>query len=229
MKTDFVHTSCIDRLAPRDFQFIEEIFPGDHRPETLHALLADREMLVALLDHNTLFQAVIDLPMPLAITPQLYFFVLVRKSFTRAGIEDVDLADYVAATLAGHASGRSLGSAPVPGDRPDLDFTYHVDFIESMTGLSDSEQFFLHVQCGNHFLVLTGLFPNFLDHRAERRGAPGLNYYENVARTAFLIAADHPLACEFDLNGVYPRLADSFRQTRQALNHLADDYLFLGS
>ena len=77
--------------------------------------------------------------------------------------------------------------------------------------------------------MLTGLFPKFLEHRAERRGAPGVNYYEGVARSAFLAAGDHPLADEFAVRTIYPRLAECLSETRLALNRMAEDYLFLGS
>lgn len=224
-----VPTSCRERLQPRDFEFILTALTGrpQARPEDLAALFDDPGSLTAILDHDRLVKAVLELPFPLGISPQLYFYVLVRRSLKQAGIDDVEIADYVAATLAAHAAGSPLGSTR--GRRPDTDFTYHIDFIEKLEGLGEYDRFFLEVQCGNHFLVLTGLFPRFLEQRADRRGAPGLRYYEGVARHAFLVASDHPLAAEFAVSGVYHRLAECFGETRRALNRMADDYLFLGS
>jgi hypothetical protein len=98
-----------------------------------------------------------------------------------------------------------------------------------MNEASPSERFFLEVQCGNRFLVLTGLFPRFLERRAERRGAPGLGYYESVARHSFRTAGQHPLAEEYAVREVYGRLAECFTETRRALNRMADERLFLGS
>ena len=222
-----VATSCLDRLRPRDFTFLEESFSGGRgSPGDLESLFADADSLAALLDHDVIFRAVLELAYPLSISPELYFFVLVRRSLKNAGIEEVEIADYVAATLADHAGRRPLGLGR--RDRLDFDFTYHVDFIEEKNGLSGYERFFLEVQCGNHFMVLTGLFPGFLEHRADRRGAPGVDYYEGVARSAFLAASDHPLADEFAVRSLYPRLAERFAQTRRALNRMAEDYLFLG-
>lgn len=224
-----VPTSCRERLQPRDFEFIHTALTGrpGGRPEDLASLFDDPESLTAILDHDRLARAVLELPFPLAISPQLYFYVLVRRSLKQAGIDDVEVADYVAATLAAHAGGSPLGVTR--GRRPDTDFTYHVDFIEKREGLGDYDRFFLEVQCGNHFLVLTGLFPRFLEHRAERRGAPGLRYYEGVARHAFAVAGGHPLAAEFAVSGVYHRLAECFGETRRALNRMAEEMLFLGS
>ncbi|MCB1230762.1 MAG: hypothetical protein KDN19_10875 [Verrucomicrobiae bacterium] len=223
-----VTTSCRERLQPRDFEFILDVMTAGRGGRwQLESLFEDPDSLLAVLDHEQLVKAVLELPFPLAISPELYFFILVRRSLKHAGIDDVDIADYVAATLASHAGGNPLGT--MKSDRPDADFTYHVDFLREFEGLSDYDRFFLEVQCGNHFLVLTGLFPKFLEHRADRRGAPGVGYYEGVARSAFLKAGGHPLADEFAVRSIYPRLAECFTETRRALNRMAEDYLFLGS
>ena len=169
----------------------------------------------------------IELADPLSISPEFYFFVLVRHSLQNAGIEDIEIADYVAATLSEHARGKPLGIRSAK--RPEADFTYHIDFIEELDGLSPTDRFFLHVQCGNHFLVLTGLFPGMLRHRAKRRGAPGVRYYEGVARSAFLAAGDNPVAEEYAVAEVYERLAGQFGKTRRALNRMAEEFLFLGA
>ena len=73
------------------------------------------------------------------------------------------------------------------------------------------------------------IIPGFIENRANHRGATQVDYYQEAARCAFKWAAKHPLANEFDLENVYPVLADKFDDTRKALNHLANDYLFLGN
>jgi hypothetical protein len=164
---------------------------------------------------------------PLSISPEFYFFLLVDHSFQEAGITDLAIIDYVAATLARHGAPSEVTRAQI--DRPDRDFTYHLDFVEAMEGLHGYDRYFLQVRCGNQFLVMTGLFPGFLEERARRRGAPGLSYYESVARQAFLAAGEHPLAEEFRLQRMYPRLADCFPDARLALNRMSEKYLFLDS
>jgi hypothetical protein len=224
-----VPTSCRERLQPRDFEFITTVLAGGDRGATFLAeLFEEADSLAVVLDQDKLLRAVLELPSPLSISPELYFYVIVRRSLKDAGIDDLEIADYVAATLADHAGG-GHHSASRGGDLPEAEFTYHVDFIEKMTDLSSTERFFLEVQCGNRFLVLTGLFPHFLTRRAVRRGAPGLDYYEGVARQAFLIAGRHPLADEFAVREVYRRLGDCFTETRRALNRMAEERLFLGS
>ncbi len=224
-----VPTSCRERLQPRDFEFIVSALAGGDREgvKFLTELLSEPGSLTALLDHDRLLQAVFELPAPLAISPELYFYTIVRRSLKDAGIDDVDIADYVAATLAESAGGSFCQGNP--GKMPDVEFTYHVDIFEKMSDASPTERFFLEVQCGNRFLVLTGLFPRFLERRAGRRGAPGLGYYEGVARNAFLLAGRHPLAEEFAVRDIFRRLGDCFSETRRALNRMADEMLFLGA
>lgn len=218
--------SCLDRLSSCDFEFLTEtVFesPGD---EALFRLLGERDTLLAVLDHERVFAQIVGISFPLLISPELYFYVLVRRSLLDAGINEVRIADYVAAIMAGHAGGAMSGSEGPT--RPDLNFDYHVDFVESLASASPYERFFLQVACGNRFLILTGLFPRFLEARSVRRGAPGLGYYEEVARNAFLTAGEHPLADEFDLRTVYAPLASLLVETRCALNRMAEEFLFLG-
>lgn len=223
-----VPTHCRGRLQPRDFEFIVATLAGGvHEAGFLRELFEEPAALSIVLEDPRLFQAVMELTAPLAITPELYFYVLVRRSLVDAGISDVAIADYVAATLASHAGGGlSRGGE---GRRPEAEFTYHVDIVERLSEASASERFFLEVQCGNRFLVLTGLFPRFLERRAERRGAPGLDYYEGVARQSFRLAGRHPLAAEYAVSEIYGRLADCFPETRRALNRMAEGRLFLGA
>jgi len=219
--------SCRLNLQPRDLEFISQLLTGDSQADqALGSLLSDPGTLDAVLDQPAIFQALIDQPDPLLVSPELYFYVLVRHQLKRAGIDDPAVADYVAATLAAH-TGTVAKSGGQTVSRPGADFSYHIEFIEEMAGLSPTERFFLQVRCGNHLLVLTGLFPNFLRRRAERRGAPGVRYYEGVAREAFLTAGSHPLAHEFDVAEVYAQLTDCFRAMRKALNQMAEDYLFI--
>jgi hypothetical protein len=221
-------TSCRSRLQERDFEFIAHTLTGTSlESSSLAKLLSDPDTLDSVLEQPQLFRAIIELIDPLSISPELYFFVLVRHNLKHAGIDDIEIADYVAVTLSDHARCNPLANRK--GRRPEADFAYHIDFIEELSGLSATERFFLQVQCGNHFLVLTGLFPRMLRHRARRRGAPGVRYYEGVAREAFLAAGDHPLAEEFAVAEVYERLAGRFGETRRALNRMAEEYLFLGS
>lgn len=222
--------SCRARLQRRDFVFIAEaltgVGPGGANPDTLLGLATEESTLNLFLDDPKLLRAILTIRYPISITPELYFYVLVRHALTEAGIDHVELADYVAATLANEASGYSREP---DGPNQLSGASYHVDFVQAIRNANTRERFFLHVSCGNRFLVLTGLFPKFLQRREERRGAPGLDYYEGVARESFRSASGHPLAGEFAVSEVLQLLAEVMPRARRALNRLSSEYLFLGA
>ena len=224
-----VPVNCRLRFQPKDFEFIATTLANGNvqKAGVVLSLTEDADSLEAMLDHEKLLNAVVSLKSPLRITPELYFYVLVRHVLKEAAVSHLGLVDYVAATLADFASGES----PMRPRRGE-EFTavpYHIDFIEALNSASNYEQFYLHVKCGNQFMVLTGLFPRFLERREESRGAPGVQYYEGVARDSFRAAAQHPLANEFDLGEVYLLLSKQFPRTRLALNRMVREFLWLGN
>lgn len=224
-----VPVNCRIRFQPKDFDFIAHILSDGNSQKAgiILSLTEDADSLDALLDHEKLLQAVVSLRSPLRITPELYFYVLVRHVLKEAAVSHLGLVDYVAATLADFASGESP-MRPRRGEEFSA-VPYHIDFIEALNSASTYEQFYLHVKCGNQFMVLTGLFPRFLERREESRGAPGVHYYEGVARDSFRAAAQHPLANEFDLAEVYLLLSAHFPRTRLALNRMVREFLWLGN
>ena len=100
--------------------------------------------------------------------------------------------------------------------------------MTSIAKANGHDRFFLHVQCANQFLVLTSLYPEHLKRRAERRGAPGLDYYEGVVISHLLAASQHRLAEEFALDDLLSMLAQAFPPVRRAMNHTVREYLNLG-
>ena len=219
---------CLDRLRRRDFEFIASVLapePSRDR-EALFLLLSHPDSLRQVLEEERLHRAILELAMPLKISPELYFYVLVRRALKEADIHAIGVAEYVAATMAQSAYGDLARSSALPLES---DIDYHIDILQAIDRATPYERFFLQVRCGNRFMILTGLFPKFIRKRRQRRGAPGVRFYEEVARRAFVHASHHPLAEEFALAGVYQSLAEVLSDTRQALNHLADCYLFLDS
>jgi len=224
MKPDPHH--CRSHLTSGDWSFVASALTGDESNErALRSLMSDSETLDQVLDQAQLLKAVLEMREIVAISPELYFYILMRHAMTDAGIEDRSLADYVAAVMADAARGNRFARR---GEQT-LEFTYHVDFLKALDGASPQDRFHLQVHCGNQFLILTGLFPQFLNARAARRGAPDLAYYEGVARNAFRDAGAHPLADEFGVGEVYRQLSGAFGQTRRILNRMAAEYLFLGA
>ncbi|MGH7506452.1 MAG: hypothetical protein ACRELX_12405, partial [Longimicrobiales bacterium] len=82
------------------------------------------------------------------------------------------------------------------------------------------------VHLGEHALWLSGLFPDHITARVQRRGAPGLTYYEALGSTGFRMAADYRDAERHGLDRVYRDCAESFPALRVALNRIADRHIF---
>jgi hypothetical protein len=72
------------------------------------------------------------------------------------------------------------------------------------------------------------VFPDRIRFRTERKGAPGLHYYEGVGRANFRAASDHYLARKYELDAIFDTLAERFQETRLALNDLREHLLSLG-
>ncbi len=220
-------TGCQYRFTPTDWQFIIETLGLDERGrESLGSLTDDPDSVRHILDHPKLFEAVIINRRAAVMSANLFFFVLVRHTLKRIGVEDLEVADYVAVVCAEFG----LPSAnPVSQKQPDQPGLYNLDYMQALDKARGPERFFIHVQCANRFLVLTCLYPTFLHRRAERRGAPDLEYYEQVVVNHLDAAGRHVLAEEFALHDVLVSLAEAFPPVRRAMNYTLREYLNLGS
>lgn len=209
------------RLSEQDLRFVTETLAGEGAgTEAVLSLLADRETADALLDHPRLLERALHDGGSLLFSEFLYFYLLVRRVFRDRKIDDPEIADYVAGALADYSRDfrRSTGT------RSALPFVVDLaEELENAAGVYD--RFFLSVRTGNLLIVATGLFHDHLRAREERRGAPGLRYYEDFGAGLFREAGNHPLAREFLLEDPLRRIGESFSSTRRALNRLSDQFL----
>ncbi|MEM6911306.1 MAG: hypothetical protein AAF555_06945 [Verrucomicrobiota bacterium] len=218
----WILSGCRHRLTPRDFAFLQTILAADAEPEPWQRFFREEQALAEILDDERLFRALGDHPFSLQISPQLYFYLLVRHFLREAGIEDRDVADFVAAVLAdriGSPAGAALTG--IPGG-----WTHTTDFLALLSGAGEERRFEIYLAAGNQFLILTGLFPNYLRRRRDRAGAPGVRYYEGFARQAYQALGQHRLA-DPPTRQVLGRLVNSLTETRQSLNRMAENCLFL--
>ena len=84
----------------------------------------------------------------------------------------------------------------------------------------------MRTHLGNYALWLSGIFPDFIEQRRWRRGGPDLDYYEEMGRRGFQLAADHRLAEEHGLATLYRHGGRSLRLLRTALNAVSDTLFF---
>jgi hypothetical protein len=155
----------------------------------------------------------------LRVSPHLYFYVLVRQVLRRSGLEDRRVADYVAELLT-EFSREERARCVTPGGLGRLD--YFFDMLTALEKADDHTAFWIRAHIGNYSLFLSGVFPEHVRHRWERRGAPGLRYYQELGRANYRAASNHRLAAKYELADVFDTLSQRFEPTRIALNDLSE-------
>jgi hypothetical protein len=153
----------------------------------------------------------------------LVFYLLVRHALLAREIFDRQLADYTAALLLEFGK---AGRAHRIGQWEEQQFFYLADILAELERARGEREFLLRVHLGNFALWLSGVFPDHITHRVQRRGAPPLAYYEELGSRGFRSAAGMELALRHGLGDVLVRAADEFSNVRSALNSLSDALFF---
>lgn len=180
--------------------------------------------LDSLLDHPEVLPALMEGGGIRAIPAHLAFYVMVRHTLLESGVDDPVIADYVAALLTDFGQGgRAFRIAPYD----DRSYHYLVDLIADLEEeSSEQRQFLLRAHLGNYSLWLAGLFPDYVIARVHKKGAPGLDYYEDLGSAGYRLASECELAGRYDLVRVYRDCAERFRDVRRALNRMSDRFFF---
>lgn len=179
--------------------------------------------LDALLDEPALLRAMLATPRGAHASASLFAYVVVRHTMLGEGERDRMLADYAAAVLL-HFGVRDRAHRVSETD----DETY--DTLAALMGAADDPDprraFLVQAHLGNYALWLSGMFPDHITYRQWRRGGPTMEYFEQMGRRGFQLAANHRLASEHGLAPLFGRAADRFAIMRIALNRLSDALLF---
>lgn len=216
--------SCRRRFTEADFDFVAlALAPGGPSCH-LAKLWQDPDGLREMLDLKEVFCRLIDSPTTVRVSPRFYFYLLVRHTFLQAGLADAELADYVAGVMAK----RVCTDAADPLQDVTRGFTHAGEFLAFISPAKGRMRFHLQVAAGNQFLVLTGLYPQFLKRRSEKGEAPDLEFYEAFAQRSFRSAAANRLATDKASRNLLGALADAMPVARRSLNRVAEEFVFLG-
>jgi len=155
--------------------------------------------------------------------PAVVIYVLVRQALLEAGIRETGTADYVATLVLAFGSGDR--AYRVTSDATER-FGYLVDLVGRLRDADQREAFLLRSHLGNYALWLAGLFPDYLEARVRRRGAPSIRYYEAMGAAGYRMAADTTQARNLGVDGVLLGVAGTFQGVRESLNLLSDRYFW---
>lgn len=211
-------------LTRRDAQLAARLIACESSAELerLEARLAD-EGIDVLLDDPRLPNALLEQRRGALASLPLFMYVMVRHALRRAGEEDRPLADYVTSVLLHFAA---HGRAERVAEADDEVYTALFELSEDVDDPDVRRSFLVRTHLGNYALWLSGLFPDRIEAQRWRRGGPDLQYYEQLGRRGFQLAADHRLAEQHGLATLYATAAERFGLLRVALNGVSDSLLF---
>lgn len=219
-----IQANCRARFTAADFDFVVRTLARSQKDHvSLVDLLSDSDTRDNVLDHPRLVDAILSSANHLAISSQFYFYVLARHVLRQSGLSDRKLCDYVGSLLETFSRANVLSAPHTPGERGRQ---YLSDMLIALTHATPEQAFLLRAHVGNYSLFISGIFHENTQHRS-RRGAPDMNFYEQVGRTNYQLVSSHATARRCELNDVYEELADRFHDVRLALNQLSDQLLNL--
>jgi hypothetical protein len=185
-------------------------------------MLRDRG-LDGLLDDPRLLTALMEARQGAVASYSLFSYVIVRHALRSVGEEDRVLADYVASILL-HFGLRERARRVSESD--DEAYDTLAELLNGAESGDAQRAFLVRAHLGNYALWLSGMFPEHIAARHYRRGAPDLDYYEEMGRRGYALAAGHRLASEHGLVPLYEAAAERFPLLRIALNRVSDRFLF---
>ncbi|MEP6730915.1 MAG: hypothetical protein ABJE10_09765, partial [bacterium] len=195
---------------------------SDSERAQIDELLTDRG-IDAVLDDPRLPAALLRSRQGACASLPLFAYVMVRHSLKRLGEEDRRLADYVASLFL-HFGMRDRANRVGASD--DQMYDTLVQLASDVDDPDGRRSFLVRTHLGNYALWLSGLYPDYIERRRWRRGGPDLDYYEEMGRRGFRLAADHRLAEDHGLATLYATAAERFGLLRAALNDVSDALLF---
>lgn len=222
-----IQANCRAQFTADDFSFVVRVLAKSQRDAvSLVSLLSDEAERDAILDHDLIYNSVVDQAGCLQVSAAFYFYILTRRVLQRASLDERALTDYVAAVLLAFSHINQL-RGPDEKSPTARNFTYVSDLLTQINSCSPEQAFILRTHLGNYTLFFSGMFLERVQSHEQRRGAPGIGFYESVGQSSYLSVAQHPQARRSDLHAIFELLGTEFRRVRLALNNLTDTLLHL--
>lgn len=183
---------------------------------------ADGARGLELLDHPALPGLLLTEP-DVRVPANLVIYCLIRNAFLQRGIAERDVADFATGLVLTFGEGTRAWTVP---REPDVDGRYLTDILIAARDADPAGRFLLYSHLGHYSLWLCGLFPGHIVHRANRRGAPEIGYYDAMGAGRYMEAAKHPMAESTATGELLAALGRRFVQVRSALNLVSSNHFF---
>jgi len=219
-----VLTGVRGTLRRDDAQLALRLIGRESRDEYEQAETMLRDFgLDSLLDDPRLVRGLLEQGLGASASYRLFSYVIVRHALFAVGEADRSLADYVGSIfLEFGLRKRALRVAEVD----DEEWTTLSALAAQSRQADPRRALLVQAHLGNYALWLSGIFPDYIESRRHRRGAPPIDYYEDMGKLGFSLAAANNLAAEHGMAEVFGRAADRFATLREALNRLSDERIF---
>ncbi|HET8634823.1 MAG TPA: hypothetical protein VFL88_11815 [Gemmatimonadales bacterium] len=180
----------------------------------------------ALLDRPGLLDRLAALRSVMIPSERLFLYVAMRHYLRASGLDDRELADYLASlVLAFGERDRAVRIAW----HDDQQHAFLVDILADLEASAGERRFMVMVHLGNRALWLAGLYPDYIAARRARHGGPDVSFYDSMGRRGFGLASEHALADRYGLGDVFRTAAERFVALRAALNGMSDRFFFPGA
>jgi hypothetical protein len=221
-----IQANCRAQFTADDFSFVVRTLARSQKDAvSLVSLLSDEAERDAILDHDLIYESVVDSTGCLQVSAAFYFYVLTRRVLRRVSLDERVLTDYVAAVLLAFSRTSQLRG---PGEQESArSFAYLSDLMTQAQKAAPEQAYLVRVHMANYALFLSGMFAERVNAHVQRRGAPSLDFYEAVGQSTFRAVADHPQARRTQLETIFRMLGEEFRRVRVALNDLTGTLLHL--
>lgn len=177
----------------------------------------------ALLDQPDLLERLLAVRTLLVPSNHLLFYVVVRHALRGQGLDDRDMADYLASMLLAFGERDRAWRIDWHDDHR---HRYIVDILQDLEATTGERRFRVMLHLGNYALWLAGIFPEYIAARQLRRAGPDLGYYDQMGQRGFAMASDHALAEPAGLDGILRMAAERFTALRGALNGVSERVFF---
>lgn len=153
----------------------------------------------------------------------LLVYVLVRRAMREVREDDRTSTDFVSSIVLHFGLGDRARRI-----REHDDVTYDTlgDLAVDAECGDPTRAFLARAHMGHYALWLAGLFPDRIEAQRHRRGGPGLDYFDDMGRRGYEMAAHHRLAHAHGVEQLFEHAAEHFPRWRLALNHMSDRVLF---